>query len=227
MHTLLTLSWLLPVLFMGALPLPVTQCQTKPLVRDIDTLRSYLIRTGSIGGRVAILGSKTVPPNLVITMRDSSNLQRSVHTNSAGQYSFTLLPPGPYWLWARARGFITGYERVDIEAGHSRTMDVGLVPDYSNPTMHTTGAIVGTVTDSADNHQSLEADILLVNTTRAIKATLSGNFALYDLGAGWYTVLVSASDHKTVSVDSVLVRSGKATTLDVRLPRAGMPRTRR
>jgi hypothetical protein len=213
--------WLFPQLFVAAIVLaqPIG-AQIKPLIRDVDTLRSYLQRTGTIGGRISIFSSHRIPRNLVVTIRDTSNLARSLNVDSTGRYVFGLIPPGSYLLWAKAPGFETQYQFLEVSPGRSSTNDIGLIPDYTVPSTHKTGGVVGIVLDSVSSISIPYAAVALVTTNRTIAVDIGGHFAIYDLKPGHYTFHISASGHKTISVDSVLVEAGNATSLRVFLPRA-------
>jgi large repetitive protein len=146
-------------------------------------------------------------------------LSRIVKTASTGLYVFPLIPSGAYLLWAKAPGFETYYKLLVIRPGESLTIDISLVPDYSVQSIHKTGAIVGTVLDSLDRSSIWYASVTVVNANRARQVDTDGRFAIYELRPGPYVLQISASGHKTFSIDSVLVYPGKATTVTVYLPR--------
>ena len=68
--------------------------------------------TGAIRGMVFDPAGRSLPSAAIVIENESTRLQRSVSTNSSGEYSVALLPPGSYTATVQATGF------ADAKATH-------------------------------------------------------------------------------------------------------------
>ena len=112
------------------------------------------------GVRGAVKDSGGVVPGVEVTLtNESTNIKRSVTTNSAGEYVFSAVDPGTYILKAALQGFKTA-ERPGIRVGTQQfltldlTMEVGGIEESitvtgQSPLIDTSNASTGTVLDSA------------------------------------------------------------------------------
>ncbi len=113
-----------------------------------------------------ILGTVTDPtgaviPNASVTLLDlETHAQRTLTSNSAGDYEFDLLPVGRYTVTVKATGFnTTATSAVSVEAGDRAREDIKLA----------TGEAVQTVTVEAQT-PLLQSDNATVSSTVTAKA---------------------------------------------------------
>jgi hypothetical protein len=112
------------------------------------------------GVRGAVKDTGGVVPGVEVTLtNESTNVKRSVTTNSAGEYVFAAVDPGTYILKAALQGFKTA-ERPGIRVGTQQfltldlTMEVGGIEESitvtgQSPLIDTSNASTGTVLDAA------------------------------------------------------------------------------
>jgi carboxypeptidase family protein len=63
--------------------------------------------TAEISGIVIDASSATVPNAVITAIKKETGIERTTHSNSDGQYTLPLLPPGTYMLTVKAQGFQT------------------------------------------------------------------------------------------------------------------------
>jgi len=85
------------------------------------------VSTASISGTV-MDNTEAVTPGVKVTLSDPATaFVRTFTTDSAGLYSFTLVPPGTYTLTAEKEGFQTYVQKgIVLEVGQAATQDLKL-----------------------------------------------------------------------------------------------------
>ncbi|MEJ2008602.1 MAG: carboxypeptidase-like regulatory domain-containing protein, partial [Acidobacteriota bacterium] len=110
------LSWLLAIILVGGL-----------LSINSTTVFAQATATASISGVVRDPSGGVVPAVQVILTNPATGLTRRFTTQSAGQYSFTLVPPGTYDLSAQKTGFRAYVQKgITLVVGQSATQDITL-----------------------------------------------------------------------------------------------------
>jgi outer membrane receptor protein involved in Fe transport len=82
--------------------------------------------TGRITGVVTDATGGILPGATVTAKHAGTGVARTVTTDSAGQYVFANLPPGPYELAVELSGFNTGNRKLQLTVGASANVDVKL-----------------------------------------------------------------------------------------------------
>lgn len=86
----------------------------------------------------------------------------------------------------------------------------------------TSGALAGRVRDAVSGRGVANALVLLDEGRRGATTDTAGYYRVREVRSGWYRVSVRAIGYRPVSRDSVLVRSGETTALDVVLTQAAL-----
>jgi outer membrane receptor protein involved in Fe transport len=113
--------------------------------------------TGNIEGRVTDANGAGVP-NVTITARSQdTGLTKTVQSDSEGNYTIVLLPPGTYTVeTAAAQGFGSArYENVKVTVGSKTNIAVSLA----------VGTVGGNVVDVSDQGQNIETTRTSISTT--------------------------------------------------------------
>jgi hypothetical protein len=114
--------------------------------------------TSSLAGRVTDPQAAGIQ-NVQITLRNqATGAERKVISNAAGEYVFTLIPPGHYDIEAGAPGFRTFH-------------DVGFPVDVAAPAHLDIRLEVGNVTERVE----VTAQVAMVNTDSAAQGTVIGD----------------------------------------------------
>src|SRR5690242_16879773 len=84
--------------------------------------------TGNIEGRVLDPNEAAVPNAEVTATNQATGLEKSANTDSEGNYSIILLPPGTYTVRvAQATGFAPAqYQNVQVTVGSRTPLDIKL-----------------------------------------------------------------------------------------------------
>ena len=86
----------------------------------------------------------------------------------------------------------------------------------------TSGALAGTVRDAVSGRGIAEAVVLIGDGRRGATTDTSGSYRVREVRSGWYRVSVRAIGYRPAVRDSVLVRSGETTVLDLALSQAAV-----
>ncbi|HEY3044970.1 MAG TPA: TonB-dependent receptor, partial [Vicinamibacterales bacterium] len=84
-------------------------------------------QTGAVSGTITNSLSGDVVPNAIVVL-EATAFARQVRSDSAGKFSVTNIPPGPYHLTARADGFLPLRQDITVTAG-SQTSDLQIGPE--------------------------------------------------------------------------------------------------
>lgn len=87
--------------------------------------------TGELTGRVVDAGGAATPAATVSVKNEDTGLTRSTTTNDSGEYTFTLLPPGPYTVTAELSGFKKAV-RQDVVVSVGTRQTLGLTLEVGN-----------------------------------------------------------------------------------------------
>jgi Carboxypeptidase regulatory-like domain/TonB-dependent Receptor Plug Domain len=151
--------------------------------------------TGAIAGTVTDPSGRSVP-NATVTATDlGTNQTRTATTGTAGDYKFSLLPPGNYQLKFTASGF--------------KTSDVGPITVNVTETATSNQTLeVGTVNESV----TVEANIQTLQTeSSTLGQTITGSqINALPMANGNYTEILSLSAGTNVAVDNA-TSVGKGT----------------
>jgi hypothetical protein len=119
--------------------------------------------TGRITGVVADASGGIVPGVTVTAKSASTGATRELTTDSAGQYVFANLPPGPYEVTASLSGFNPGTVKVVVSVGGSVNVDIKL-------------DVAGT-----NERVTVVAEVPRINVTNAEVATTIGEIQIREL----------------------------------------------
>ena len=171
------------------------------------TTASLAFGQGFQGGlRGSIKDSGGVIPGVEVTLtNERTNISRSTTTNERGEYVFTTIDPGSYFLQATLPGYKT-IARREIPIGTQQfltmdlSMEVGAIEENitvtgQSPIIETSNASQGTVLD-----------------TQALQTLPSPGRAAFLIGASVPTVTRSGRTIKTAS--DPVVRSSRSQWLD-------------
>ncbi|HTZ99805.1 MAG TPA: carboxypeptidase-like regulatory domain-containing protein [Candidatus Aquilonibacter sp.] len=151
--------------------------------------------TGAITGTVTDPSGKSVPNATVTATSVGTGQVRTATTGSAGDYKFSLLPPGDYQLKFSASGF--------------KTSDVGPVTvNVTETSTQNQSLQVGAISESV----TVEANIQTLQTESAtLGTTVTGSqISALPMANGNYTEILSLSSGTSASVDNA-TSVGKGT----------------
>jgi Carboxypeptidase regulatory-like domain len=97
------------------------------------------VPTASIRGLVSDPAQAIVPGATVIVKSQETGTERSVTTNSAGEYQVANLPPGEYEIKVSRTGFKSHIKTLILRVGDNLTSDFGLELGQANETVMITG----------------------------------------------------------------------------------------
>jgi hypothetical protein len=86
----------------------------------------------------------------------------------------------------------------------------------------TSGALAGRVRDAVSGRGVADAVVLIEDGRRGATTDTAGVYRIREVRSGWYRVTVRAIGYRPVGRDSVLVRSGETTRLDIALTQAAV-----
>lgn len=127
----------------------------------VPKMMAQAATTADLLGTVTDPNGAVIPNARVSILNTDTQFTRWMNTTSAGDYSFTLLPPGNYTVRTELPGFKTGEENgVRLAAGDKLRVDVHLTP----------GAATETVTVNASSIPLLQTDTSTVQDVVPEKA---------------------------------------------------------
>jgi CarboxypepD_reg-like domain/TonB-dependent Receptor Plug Domain len=85
-------------------------------------------------------------------------------------------------------------------------------------TLAQTGKISGTIVDRETNQPLIGANVLVVGTSLGAATDVNGNYNIFNIPPGSYTLKASYLGYQDVIIDNVLVNSGLTTQKDFKLP---------
>lgn len=151
--------------------------------------------TGAIAGTVTDPSGRSVPNATVTATNTGTGQVRTATTGSAGDYKFSLLPPGTYQLKFSASGF--------------KTSDVGPVTvNVTETSTQNQSLEVGAVSESV----TVEANVQTLQTeSSTLGTTVTGSqISALPMANGNYTEILSLSSGTSASVDNA-TSVGKGT----------------
>jgi hypothetical protein len=151
--------------------------------------------TGAIAGTVTDPSGKSVPNATVTATNTGTGQSRTATTGSAGDYKFSLLPPGSYQLKFSAPGFKTAdVEPVTVNVTETSTQNQALE--------------VGGVNESV----TVEANVETLQTeSSTLGTTVTGSqISALPMANGNYTEILSLSSGTSAAVDNATA-VGKGT----------------
>ncbi len=103
---------------------------------------------GTISGTITD-PSGAVVPNVAVTLRNTATGQvRNATTNSTGYFSAPALPPGPYSVGAKLKGFESSNSNVDLTLGANLNVSFQLKLGSENQTVQVVAQSAGLETES-------------------------------------------------------------------------------
>ncbi len=106
--------------------------------------------TANLKGTVTDASGGVVPGATIVVHNTTTGAQRTVTSDSAGNFNATLLPLGNYTVTVTAKGFQTYTEKgIVLNVGAQRSLLVQLKPGTITQTVHVTASTVAVQTSSA------------------------------------------------------------------------------
>ena len=112
---------------------------------------------GTISGFIKDPTGATIP-NVTVTVRNQSGLERQVTTNESGFYTVTNIPPGLYTLSVAAPGF-KRFETTNnkLDPSSNLSLDASLTVGSANETVEVVGTTQQLQTESGFGAESYHA----------------------------------------------------------------------
>jgi outer membrane receptor protein involved in Fe transport len=151
--------------------------------------------TGAVVGTVTSGDAQVLPGVTVVVLDASTGLQRSVVSDSRGEYRLVALPPSAYDMTARLEGFQTHRRRVRVELGRTLTLDIEmLLGAFTNVIEVTAEAplvdVTSTVTGINVSAAEIDGMVPVVHDTQRLAllapATTAGDTAFNGSDDGTY-----------------------------------------
>jgi len=76
-----------------------------------------------------------------------------------------------------------------------------------------TGKIKGAIVDSETKEPVIDASVLIVGTRMGAKTDLDGNYLIYQVEPGTYTLMISHIEYRTIEVTDVIVKADITTEI--------------
>ncbi len=108
-------------------------------------------------------------------------------TSANGAFTLTSVPAGTQTLSTSATGFTTFAGTVNVLAGQTISVTIGLQPTV------TTGTVTGTVINASNSQAIAGATIAVANTALTATTGGTGAFTLNNVPAGTQTLIISAT----------------------------------
>jgi TonB-dependent receptor len=80
-----------------------------------------------------------------------------------------------------------------------------------------TGSIAGILTDSQTGETLIGANVIIKGTTNGSVTDINGEYKIYNLQPGQYSIVLSYVGYSNQSVDNIAVEAGKTTTLNFKM----------
>ncbi len=84
-------------------------------------------------------------------------------------------------------------------------------------TAQETGTITGTVTDQQTGELLIGVNVVVAGTTKGAATDVDGNYLIKNLPAGKYSLKVSFISYSSLTINDVVVNSGKPSRIDIQL----------
>src|ERR1700686_163649 len=109
---------------------------------------------GTISGTVADPSGAVVADSIVQIHHPISGLDRSVTTDSSGNFNFTNIPFNPYHMSVKAAGFAIYTQDVDVRSGVPVTVKINLTVAGTTSTVKVEGG-----NDLVENDSTFHTDV--------------------------------------------------------------------
>ncbi len=175
---------------------------------------------GGIQGQVLNSSNGQVIVHALVTASNGRVTRRVLQTNEC--YRILELPPGKYWVSARAEGFQDGHypDSVVVEAGQI-TYEVRF---HLEPRPAETGKLAGVVFDAATREPVLGALVVAAGPSQGRANTCrEGRFVIPNLLPGRYVVEVAARGYEPFREDGIVIEAGQVTDISVELQPQSSP----
>jgi hypothetical protein len=106
-----------------------------PLFIFAASVLSQSLTSGDLAGAVFNTSGTAISHALLVLKNTDSGESRTSETNEQGAYRFALLKPGHYDLTARAPGFGTQVEKIEVQVGQQTTLNIRLSVESLNTTV--------------------------------------------------------------------------------------------
>ena len=175
------------------------------VVQNTTTTSNFALHTnpGTISGTVSDVATGDPLSGAEITFIKGSVSFGTTNTDSGGQYSFSLLPPGQYVVLATA----TGYGAMNIGA----SLDAGGTAPAFFALSEAPGVLTGTVRSASAGDPIGGAFVGVLQDSHVVKFTVTasdGTYTLSDIIPGNQSVYVQASGFQTTLIEAFVPASG-------------------
>ncbi|MBZ5724765.1 MAG: carboxypeptidase regulatory-like domain-containing protein [Acidobacteriia bacterium] len=113
-------------------------------------LLAQSLTSGDISGNVTDPSSAGVPNAAVTATNKVTGAVQSTTTNSTGFYHFAFLPPGPYQVEIKAKGFGVTQKLTEVQVGQATPVNVQLALASASQTVEVTEASGSVKAENAD-----------------------------------------------------------------------------
>jgi len=175
---------------------------------------------GGIQGQVKDASSGQVIPRAVVRSTDG-RIVREVMQTCQG-YKFLELPPGKYWVSAKAEGYQDGHypDSVTVVAGQI-TYEIIFCLE---PRQSETGKLTGIVLNAETEEPVMGALVVAAGPSQGRANTCRlGRFAIPNLLPGRYVVEVAARGYEPYREDGIVIEAGRVTDIRVLLTPQSCP----
>ena len=87
----------------------------------------------------------------------------------------------------------------------------------SNSSAQSSGSISGKIIDNSNNEELIGANVLIIGTNYGASSDIDGQFSIKFVPVGKYTLKISYISYQTVTVESVEVKPGEDTKINISL----------
>jgi hypothetical protein len=187
--------------------------------RIVVPLLFLIVATGSAFGQSSVVNGHVVDKSgmpiqnaNIDIVNVSTNETSTVHSNNEGNFQFPPLAPGGYVLHATAPTFSRfTLEKVSLEVGGSRSVDITLSPESQSQAVTVTATAPELITDSPDRGNVIESQFVQ-NTPLNIRNPLQlVNFAQ---GVTSYTADSGNNDQSEAFTNTFRINGGKLATTE-------------
>jgi len=202
-------------IFMPFLYLFILSCALHPFIENAIAQ----VATGSISGKITDASNGIPLPSTWLMLYDSSwAFKHITNSDSAGNYSFTGIASGNYYLYiAASSGYLTQYfDRSRTSAAATKIAVASGTVTQINIQRERGGTLSGFVSQNADGSPVSGAKITAIDSSYMSFESTSdalGNYSIASLDSGTYSVSVSKSGFVDAS-KIVEISLGKETTVN-------------